>query len=119
VGPGGQLLRTRLSIAPNPSHLEAVNPVVLGMVRAEQARRGAGGRAKVLGLLLHGDAAVAGERRGGAGARAAAGCRAGRGAARHRRAWRACDGRHRLEERLRCWLLRPPQGRALSPRCFS
>jgi 2-oxoglutarate dehydrogenase E1 component len=59
-GPGGELLRTRLSIAPNPSHLEAVDPVVLGMVRAEQGRCGAAGRRKVLGLLLHGDAAVAG-----------------------------------------------------------
>jgi hypothetical protein len=59
-GPGGEALHTRLSIAPNPSHLEAVDPVVLGMVRAEQERTGAGGRRRVLGLLLHGDAAVAG-----------------------------------------------------------
>jgi 2-oxoglutarate dehydrogenase complex dehydrogenase (E1) component-like enzyme len=63
-GPSGEVLRTRLSIAPNPSHLEAVKPVVLGMVRAEQARLGSGGRGKVLGLLLHGDAAVAGEAQG-------------------------------------------------------
>jgi 2-oxoglutarate dehydrogenase E1 component len=46
-----------LSVAPNPSHLEAVGPVVLGLVRAQQDRLGA---AAVAGLLLHGDAAFAG-----------------------------------------------------------
>lgn len=35
----GSSRRVRVSIAPNPSHLEAVAPVVLGMVRAEQTRR--------------------------------------------------------------------------------
>jgi 2-oxoglutarate dehydrogenase E1 component len=48
-----------LSVAPNPSHLEAVCPVVLGLVRAQQDRL-AGGAAAVAGLLIHGDAAFAG-----------------------------------------------------------
>ena len=45
----------------NPSHLECVNPVVLGKVRAKQAARGDENREKVMGLLLHGDAAFAGQ----------------------------------------------------------
>ncbi len=50
-----------LSLAPNPSHLEAVDPVVLGKIRAKQAGRGEGGRNMVMGVLLHGDAAFAGQ----------------------------------------------------------
>jgi 2-oxoglutarate dehydrogenase E1 component len=54
-----------LSLTPNPSHLEAVNPVVLGKVRAKQSQRGKaeadGIRDKVVPLLLHGDAAFAGQ----------------------------------------------------------
>ncbi len=50
-----------LSLAANPSHLEAVNPVVLGKVRAKQRQRGDTERAEVVGLLIHGDAAVAGQ----------------------------------------------------------
>lgn len=50
----------RLSIAPNPSHLEFIGPVVLGMVRAEQTRLQDTSREKVMGLLIHGDAAFAG-----------------------------------------------------------
>lgn len=50
----------RLSIAPNPSHLEFIGPVVLGMVRAEQTRLQDTAREKVMGLLIHGDAAFAG-----------------------------------------------------------
>jgi 2-oxoglutarate dehydrogenase E1 component len=58
-----------LSLTPNPSHLEAVNPVVLGKVRATQALRGAGRtlsredelQDEVLPVLLHGDAAFAGQ----------------------------------------------------------
>ena len=50
-----------LSLTPNPSHLEAVNPVVLGKVRAKQQQRGDAERTKVLPLLLHGDAAFAGQ----------------------------------------------------------
>jgi len=50
-----------LSLAANPSHLEAVNPVVLGKVRAKQRQRGDGERKQVVGILLHGDAAFAGQ----------------------------------------------------------
>jgi len=50
-----------LSLTANPSHLECVNPVVLGKVRAKQAMRGDEAREKVMGLLLHGDAAFAGQ----------------------------------------------------------
>jgi 2-oxoglutarate dehydrogenase E1 component len=58
-----------LSLTPNPSHLEIVNPVVLGKARAKQAfdivEAGEGApeniRSKVLPLLLHGDAAFAGQ----------------------------------------------------------
>jgi 2-oxoglutarate dehydrogenase E1 component len=50
-----------LSLLPNPSHLEAVNPIVLGKVRAKQAQRGDDERTKVMGLLLHGDAAFIGQ----------------------------------------------------------
>jgi 2-oxoglutarate dehydrogenase E1 component len=50
-----------LSLTANPSHLEAVNPVVLGKVRAKQRQMGDADRDKVMGLLLHGDAAFAGQ----------------------------------------------------------
>lgn len=50
-----------LSLTPNPSHLEAVNPVVLGKSRAKQGQRGDKIRSEVLPLLLHGDAAFAGQ----------------------------------------------------------
>jgi len=50
-----------LSLTANPSHLEAVNPVVLGKVRAKQRQRQDADRTKVLGILLHGDAAFAGQ----------------------------------------------------------
>ncbi|KAK9823055.1 hypothetical protein WJX81_005034 [Elliptochloris bilobata] len=52
--------RLRVSIAPNPSHLESIGPVVLGMVRAEQARLRDTSRTRVAGLLIHGDAAFPG-----------------------------------------------------------
>ena len=45
----------------NPSHLEVVNPVVIGRVRAKQNQRNDKLRNKVLGLLIHGDAAFAGQ----------------------------------------------------------
>jgi len=45
----------------NPSHLEFVNPVVLGAVRAKQDRMGDAGRMRCLPVLVHGDAAFAGE----------------------------------------------------------
>ncbi len=50
-----------LSLTANPSHLEAVNPVVLGKVRAKQAQKGDTARTKVMAVLLHGDAAFAGQ----------------------------------------------------------
>lgn len=50
-----------LSLTPNPSHLEAVNTVVLGKVRAKQRQLGDNERDQVVGILLHGDAAFAGQ----------------------------------------------------------
>ncbi|MEL0438174.1 2-oxoglutarate dehydrogenase E1 component [Phycobacter sp. K97] len=50
-----------LSLTANPSHLEAVNPVVLGKVRAKQDQKNDPSRTKVLPILLHGDAAFAGQ----------------------------------------------------------
>lgn len=50
-----------LSLAFNPSHLEIVNPVVEGSVRARQERRGPDGYKQVLPVLVHGDAAFAGQ----------------------------------------------------------
>ncbi len=50
-----------MSLTANPSHLEAVNPVVLGKARAKQAQIGSNVGGKVMPLLLHGDAAFAGQ----------------------------------------------------------
>lgn len=51
-----------VSLAFNPSHLEAVNPVVCGMVRAKQRKRfDTEKREKVVPILIHGDAAFAGQ----------------------------------------------------------
>ena len=50
-----------LSLTANPSHLEAVNPVVLGKVRAKQDQMNDRDRTAVMGILLHGDAAFAGQ----------------------------------------------------------
>lgn len=50
-----------LSLTANPSHLEAVNPVVLGKVRAKQDQYNDTDRHQVLPILLHGDAAFAGQ----------------------------------------------------------
>ena len=50
-----------MQIAANPSHLEAVNPVVQGKTRARQRIRGDLERKKVLPILIHGDAAFAGQ----------------------------------------------------------
>jgi 2-oxoglutarate dehydrogenase E1 component len=50
-----------LSLAANPSHLEAVDPVVLGKVRAKQLQRGDSERSQVASILMHGDAAFAGQ----------------------------------------------------------
>jgi 2-oxoglutarate dehydrogenase E1 component len=56
--PGGPV---HLSLAFNPSHLEIVNPVVEGSVRARQHRRKDTKGDKVISILLHGDAAFAGQ----------------------------------------------------------
>jgi 2-oxoglutarate dehydrogenase E1 component len=53
--------KIHLSLCFNPSHLEFVNPVVLGRVRAHQDRFGDRECRQVLGVLIHGDAAFAGE----------------------------------------------------------
>ncbi|MSO91895.1 MAG: 2-oxoglutarate dehydrogenase E1 component [Rhodospirillales bacterium] len=50
-----------LSLTANPSHLEVVNTVVLGKVRAKQRQKNDAQREKVMGMLLHGDAAFAGQ----------------------------------------------------------
>jgi 2-oxoglutarate dehydrogenase E1 component len=53
--------KIHIHLASNPSHLEAVDPVTVGRTRAKQDRAGEGGRAKYLPLLVHGDAAFAGQ----------------------------------------------------------
>ena len=53
--------RVHLSLTANPSHLESVDPVVLGKVRAKQDQIGDSERKAVLPLLMHGDAAFAGQ----------------------------------------------------------
>ena len=50
-----------ISLTPNPSHLEAVNPVVEGKVRAKQNELGDTDRTRVVPLLMHGDAAFMGQ----------------------------------------------------------
>ena len=50
-----------VSVSPNPSHLEAVDPVVEGIVRPKQDRLGDTRRERVIPLLIHGDAAFAGQ----------------------------------------------------------
>ena len=57
--PDGRSLK--LTLASNPSHLEAVDPIVEGMVRAKQRLVGDTSRSQVIPLLLHGDAAFAGQ----------------------------------------------------------
>lgn len=52
--------KMHLTLVPNPSHLEAVNPVVIGKVRAKQEKYDRN-RSKVVPVLLHGDAAFAGQ----------------------------------------------------------
>ncbi len=58
VTPGGPM---HLTLAFNPSHLEIVDPVVEGSVRARQHRRKDATRDQVLPVLIHGDAAIAGQ----------------------------------------------------------
>ena len=55
-------IEVHMSLVPNPSHLEAVNPVVLGKARAQQAiRDDLTNKQQVLPVLIHGDAAFAGQ----------------------------------------------------------
>jgi 2-oxoglutarate dehydrogenase E1 component len=56
--PGGPV---HLALAFNPSHLEIVDPVVVGSVRSRQERRGDSDRKAVLPIIMHGDAAFAGQ----------------------------------------------------------
>lgn len=56
--PGGPV---HLALAFNPSHLEIVDPVVAGSVRSRQTRRGDESRRQVIPVLMHGDAAFAGQ----------------------------------------------------------
>ncbi|HEY4831433.1 MAG TPA: thiamine pyrophosphate-dependent enzyme, partial [Waddliaceae bacterium] len=56
-----QGLPVHISLTSNPSHLESVNPVVLGKVRAKQMQRENGERSKVAPILIHGDASIAGQ----------------------------------------------------------
>jgi 2-oxoglutarate dehydrogenase E1 component len=57
--PNGEVIA--LHLASNPSHLEAIDPVVLGRTRAKQERIGKSGKDQVLPLIIHGDAAFAGQ----------------------------------------------------------
>ena len=66
VGATGQFItrtggKISLHLVSNPSHLEAVDPVAMGRARAQQVRLGDGGQTKVLPVLIHGDAAFAGQ----------------------------------------------------------
>jgi 2-oxoglutarate dehydrogenase E1 component len=53
--------KVHIHLVSNPSHLEAVDPVTVGRTRAKQDRAGEGGREKYLPVLIHGDAAFAGQ----------------------------------------------------------
>ena len=59
VLPDGRTMH--LSLTANPSHLEAVNPVVMGKVRAKQTQKGDTERGRVMAILMHGDAAFIGQ----------------------------------------------------------
>jgi 2-oxoglutarate dehydrogenase E1 component len=53
--------KVHLSVAPNPSHLEAVDPVVQGIVRAKIDNTPGGNENMIAPILIHGDAAIAGQ----------------------------------------------------------
>ena len=53
--------KLRIHLVSNPSHLEAVDPVAIGRTRAKQTRLGERGRQQVVPILMHGDAAFAGQ----------------------------------------------------------
>jgi 2-oxoglutarate dehydrogenase E1 component len=66
VGATGEFLaksggKIGLHLVSNPSHLEAVDPVAMGRARAQQVRLGENGQDQVLPVLIHGDAAFAGQ----------------------------------------------------------
>ncbi len=66
VGATGEFLprsggKIGLHLVSNPSHLEAVDPVAMGRARAQQVRLGENGQDQVLPVLVHGDAAFAGQ----------------------------------------------------------
>jgi 2-oxoglutarate dehydrogenase E1 component len=66
VGATGQFLprsggRISMHLVSNPSHLEAVDPVAMGRARAQQVRLGEAGQDQVLPVVIHGDAAFAGQ----------------------------------------------------------
>ena len=60
---GGEKAEVTLTLLANPSHLECVNPVVMGRARAEQHFLGGGEeeRKRVVPIIVHGDAAFAGQ----------------------------------------------------------
>ena len=51
----------QIHLVSNPSHLEAVDPVAIGRARAKQTRVGDGGKQAVVPIVMHGDAAFAGQ----------------------------------------------------------
>ena len=53
--------RVHLSLASNPSHLELIDPIIEGMVRAKQNRKGDLNRDRTIPLLMHGDASFTGQ----------------------------------------------------------
>ena len=53
--------KVEMHLVSNPSHLEAVDPVVIGRTRAKQMRRGEDGRRQIVAITMHGDAAFAGQ----------------------------------------------------------
>ncbi len=60
--PNGTSKEVTLTLLANPSHLEAINPVVMGRVRAEQHSLGGDiARSSVCPIIVHGDAAFAGQ----------------------------------------------------------
>ncbi|HKN62478.1 MAG TPA: 2-oxoglutarate dehydrogenase E1 component [Candidatus Acidoferrales bacterium] len=66
MGATGDFLATSgrkvgIHLVSNPSHLEAVDPVAIGRARAKQTRTGENGRREVVPILMHGDAAFAGQ----------------------------------------------------------
>jgi 2-oxoglutarate dehydrogenase E1 component len=56
-----QGLKVKVSLVPNPSHLELINPIMQGIVRAKQTIFGDAGRGRVVPISMHGDAAFTGQ----------------------------------------------------------